>query len=255
VPPRRAGLYQYKARVLPLNVGNYCNKQKKVCAAECSRKVRRSALIRRLKYTFYKIEPPGLHLYRLMDFKKAFFQRTRAAFAHRAGRLATFGLAGVLIVLSIFALWGEFSTNRAANAAKRSSELSDAFEQARFAVAAEESLNRKYRLQPSPEVLGKHREAAASLSAAMERAQGLGDPADRTLISDVLAIHKEYLLAIDRMFAAVDAGDITRANELDRTDVDPKFDVMEAQVFAASPSSWRSTTGRGGHAQTCKAES
>ena len=62
----------------------------------------------------------------------------------------------------------------------------------------------------------------------------MGEPADRTLISDVLAIHKEYLLAIDRMFAAVDAGDITRANELDRTDVDPKFDVMEAQVFAAS---------------------
>ena len=170
----------------------------------------------------------------MTGFKKALFQRTRAAFAHRAGRFATFGLAAVLIVLSIFALWGEFSTNRAANAAKRSSELSDAFEQARFAVAAEESLNRKYRLQPSPEVLGKHQEAATSLSAAMERAQRLGDPADRTLISDVLAIHKEYLLAIDRMFAAVDAGDITRANELDRTDVDPKFDVMEAQVFAAS---------------------
>ncbi len=170
----------------------------------------------------------------MTGFKKAFFQRTRAAFAHRAGRFATFGLAAVLIVLSIFALWGEFSTNRAANAGKRSSELSDAFEQARFAVAAEESLNRKYRLQPSPEVLGKHQEAAASLSAAMERAQGLGGPADRTRISDVLAIHKEYLLAIDRMFAAVDAGDITRANELDRTDVDPKFDVMEAWVFAAS---------------------
>ncbi len=140
----------------------------------------------------------------------------------------------VLIVLSIFALWGEFSTNRAANAAKRSSELSDAFEQARFAVAAEESLNRKYRLQPSAEVLGQHHEAATSLSAAMERARALGEPADRSLISDVLAIHKEYLLAIDRMFAAVDAGDITRANELDRTDVDPKFDDMEARVFAAS---------------------
>jgi hypothetical protein len=75
--------------------------------------------------------------------------------------LASFGLASVLIVLSIVAVWGELSTNRAANAAKRFSELSDAFEQARFAVAAEESLNRKYRLQPSAEVLGRHREAAA----------------------------------------------------------------------------------------------
>jgi diguanylate cyclase (GGDEF)-like protein len=166
------------------------------------------------------------------DFGKAFF--LGAALAQRTGHFATFGLVGVLIVLSIFALWGELSTNRAANEAKRFSELSDAFEQARFAVAAEESLNRKYRLQPSAEVLGRHREAAVSLSAALERARGLGEPADRSLISDVLAIHKEYLRSIDRMFAAVDAGDKTRANELDRTEVDPKFDDMEAQVFAAS---------------------
>jgi diguanylate cyclase (GGDEF)-like protein/PAS domain S-box-containing protein len=147
--------------------------------------------------------------------------------------LASFGLAGVLIVLSIVAVWGEFSTNRAASAAKRSSELSDAFEQARFDVAAEESLNRKYRLQPSAEALSRHREAASSLLAALETARRLGDPADRTLVSDLIAIHQEYLLAIDRMFAAVDAGDVTRANELDRTDVDPKFDIMESRIFAA----------------------
>ena len=151
-------------------------------------------------------------MHQVTGFGKAFFQRTRDAYAHRAGHFATIGLAGVLIVLSIFALWGEFSTNRAANAAKRFSELSDAFEEARFAVVAEESLNRKYRLQPSAEVLGQHYEADTSLLAAMERARGLGEPADRMLISDVLAIHKEYRLAIDRMFAAVDAGDIARAN-------------------------------------------
>jgi diguanylate cyclase (GGDEF)-like protein len=170
----------------------------------------------------------------LINFGRAFFLRARGAYGRRAGHFALFGLAGVLILLSIFALWGELSTNRAADAAKRVSELSDAFEQARFAVAAEESLNRKYRLQPSAAVLGQHHEAATSLLAAMKRARGLDEPADRSLISDVLAIHKGYLLAIDRMFAAVDAGDLTRANELDRTEVDPKFDNIEARVFAAS---------------------
>ena len=168
-----------------------------------------------------------------MDFGTAFFRRARNAYGHRASHLASFGLASVLIVLSIVAVWGEFSTNRAANTAKRFSELSDAFEQAHFEVAAEESLNRKYRLQPSAEVLGRHHQAAASLLAALESARRLGEPADRALVSDVLAIHKEYLLAIGRMFAAVDAGDLTRANELDRTDVDPKFDDMEARIFAA----------------------
>jgi diguanylate cyclase (GGDEF)-like protein len=173
-------------------------------------------------------------LRRVINFGKIFLHRAWDAHGLGASYFASFGLAGVLIVLSIFALWGEFSTNRAASAAKRFSALSDAFEQARFAVAAEESLNRKYRLQPSAEVLARHHKAGAALLAAMERARELGEPTDRVLISDVLALHKEYLLAIDRMFAAIDAGDITRANELDRIDVDPKFDIMEARVFAAS---------------------
>ena len=168
-----------------------------------------------------------------MDFGKACLRRAMDARGPGASRLASFGLASVLIVLSFVAVWGEFSTNRAAHAAKRSSELSDAFEQARFNVAAEESLNRKYRLQPSAEVLGQHREAASSLLAALETAGRLGDSVDRALVSNLIAIHQEYQLAIDRMFAAVDAGDITRANELDRTDVDPKFDLMESRIFAA----------------------
>ena len=169
-----------------------------------------------------------------MDFGKAFFHRAKGAHGLGTSRLASFGLAAVLIVLSIFAVWGEISTSRTASAAKRFSELSDAFEQARFAVSAEESLNRKYRLQPSAEVLGRHRAAATSLLTALQRARVVGEPPDRILIGDVLAIHKEYLLAVDRMFAAVDAGDIARANEMDRTEVDPQFDNMEARVFTAA---------------------
>ena len=170
----------------------------------------------------------------LINFGKAFFHRARGALGLGAGYFASFGLASVLIVLSIFVMWGALSTYRAGNAAKHFSELSAAFEQARFAVATEESLNRKYRLQPSAEVRGRHQEAATSLLAALERARVVGEPADGVLISDVLAMHKEYLLAIDRMFAAVDAGDTTRANEMDRTEVDPRFDNMEARIFAAS---------------------
>ena len=115
---------------------------------------------------------------RVRNFAKSFFQRARDADGPGVSRLASFGLASVLIVLSIVAVWGEFSTNRAEQAAKRFSELSDSFERARFAVAAEESLNRKYCLQPSAEVLGRHQEAAASLLAALENARRLGEPAD-----------------------------------------------------------------------------
>ena len=170
----------------------------------------------------------------LISFGKALIHRASGARRHGVGHLASFGLAGVLLVLAILALGGAVSTYRSANSAKRLSELSDAFEQANFAVAAEESLNRKYRLQPSAEVLKRHHEAAASLLAALDHVRALDDSVDGVLISDVRGMHKDYLLAIDQMFAAVDAGDIARANELDRTEVDPRFDKMEVLVSAAA---------------------
>jgi diguanylate cyclase (GGDEF)-like protein/PAS domain S-box-containing protein len=139
-----------------------------------------------------------------------------------------------MVVLSIFAIWGSLSTYRAGSVAKQFSELSDAFEQARFAVATEESLERKYRLEPSPEVRGGHRQAAAALSEALARARTAGEPADEMLIGDVLAMHQDYLLAIDHMFDAIDAGDTARANMIDATEVDPRFDVMESKVVAAA---------------------
>jgi PAS domain S-box-containing protein len=139
-----------------------------------------------------------------------------------------------MVVLSVFAIWGSLSTYRAGNAAKQFSELSDALDQAHFAVATEESLERKYRLEPSPEVRAGHRAAAAALMIALERARVLGQPADGALIRDVLAMHAEYLLAIEHMFAAIDTGDTVAANEIDGAEVDSRFDAMEARVVAGA---------------------
>src|SRR4051794_41170212 len=89
---------------------------------------------------------------------------------HAAARLASFGLAAVLIVLPAFALWAAIATYQAGEAARRSSGLSDIFEQARYAVGGEESLERKYRLEPSPEVRARHRAAGVSLTTALRDA-------------------------------------------------------------------------------------
>ena len=158
----------------------------------------------------------------------------RGVYRIGVARLASFGLASVLILLSIFAMWGALSTYQAGNAAKHFEALSDAFENARSAVAAEESLERKYRLEPSPRVRGRHHDASVTLQAELVRARALGDAADRTLIGDVLALHEKYLLAIYHMFAAVDVGDTALANEIDGKEVDPRFDAMEARIVAAS---------------------
>ena len=52
-------------------------------------------------------------------------------------RWATGGLAAVLLLLTGFALWAAYSTSRAARQADHFNRLSDAYQQARFAVAAE----------------------------------------------------------------------------------------------------------------------
>jgi len=151
-------------------------------------------------------------------------------------RLATAGLAAVLVVLTGFALWAASSTNRAARQADRLSRLSDAYQQARFAVAAEESLERKYRLEPGPEVRTKYQQAAASLLAALEDVHQRGDHADRVLKERLDAQHDRYLDAITRMFAAVDAGDTKRVLAIDENQVDPLFGSIEEQVNAAADS-------------------
>ena len=149
-------------------------------------------------------------------------------------RLATGGLAAVLVVLTGFALLAAYSTNRSARQADRLSRLSDAYQQARFAVAAEESLERKYRLEPGPEVRQRYQQAAAALLAALEDVRQGGEQADRALEERLDAEHDRYLDAIERMFAAVDAGDTKRVLAIDENQVDPLFGSIEEQVNAAA---------------------
>ena len=150
------------------------------------------------------------------------------------GRLASLGLVVVLVVLLGFALWGAVSTYRSGKMARHETALSDAFEEARYAVGAEESLERKYRLEPSPEVRARHREAGEAMFAALKRARVLADVADITLIDAVVAKHGQYLAALNRMFDAVDAGDIARTNAIDGAEVDPVFGEIEGRVLAAA---------------------
>ena len=153
-----------------------------------------------------------------------------------AARLASLALTLVLILLSGSALLGAFYSYRAGAEARHATEINDAFEQSRFSVAAEESLERKYRLEPSAEVRELHHQASASVLGSLGRAGSLGDKTDRPLIDEIIAKHATYLLAVTRMFAAIDAGDMTLAGKIDSAETDPSFAAIETQVFAAAAS-------------------
>lgn len=148
--------------------------------------------------------------------------------------LASTVLAIVLSFLTAGAVTGALLSYRAGTSAKHATNMSDAFEEARYAVGAEESLERKYRLEPSPDVRARHGAAAGSLLASLGGARELG--ADPALIDGMFAKHKGYLLAISRMFAAIDAGDRGLADQIDNDEVDPTFDEIETGVLTAAAS-------------------
>src|SRR6185437_16509296 len=61
-------------------------------------------------------------------------------------------LAVALLALSAVATWSAFATSDAASTATHAGRLADAFNVARFDIGAEESLERKYRIEPSADV-------------------------------------------------------------------------------------------------------
>ena len=155
-------------------------------------------------------------------------------YQHRVRQVASFGLMAVLVVLPGFPLAGALLAFGASTAARHAILLGDAFEEARYAVGAEESLERKYRLEPGPEVRARHRQAADAMLAGLEHARRLVEPGERPRIDRVVAAHARYLHAIDRMFAAIDRNDAALARDLDEHETDPAFDQLESYVVTAA---------------------
>jgi len=139
------------------------------------------------------------------------------------------GFAAVMLLLTGFVLWASATTNRSALQAARLTSLNDAYQQARFAVASEESLERKYRLEPGPEVRARFDQAAASLAAAIQFVQQHGDEHDLAPLETLTAQHGRFVEAMHRLFAAVDAGDQRRVLAIDE-ETEPIFDAMEGSV-------------------------
>jgi signal transduction histidine kinase len=150
------------------------------------------------------------------------------------GRLATIGLLLVLIVLTGFAIVSALRTDMAAGAAARSTGLNDLYWQARYAVASEESLERKYRLEPSPDVLKDYSTAAGSFVSAIQRVARDGGAEDRALSADLLVRQRAYRQAAGQLFAAVDAGHEARVFDIDRAEVDPRSGAIKTLVLAAA---------------------
>jgi len=144
---------------------------------------------------------------------------------------ASVGLVALIVVVTA----GSLVTSNAAAASALAVRTATAYGHAATAIAAEESLERKYRLQPGPVPRAGHAAAEASLEQAMRQVAVLGGSADRSLAKAVLREHSAYVAASAQLFLSVDRHDpVAVTNAIDTRTVDPVFGVMEDQVYSAA---------------------
>jgi diguanylate cyclase (GGDEF)-like protein len=149
-------------------------------------------------------------------------------------RVASYGLVAVLLAVSAVALWSSVSTSRLGKEAIASSVLAEHYASAASAMKSQESLERKYRLEPSAVVRLRYQQAGVDLRIALSQVDRFGGPADQAIVGRVLKLHGPYLVATSRMFDAVDRGDEAEVLRIDNEDADPKFDVIEQAVNLAA---------------------
>ncbi|MHC8332525.1 putative bifunctional diguanylate cyclase/phosphodiesterase [Pseudomonas sp. LB3P25] len=151
-----------------------------------------------------------------------------------ASRWARYGLVAVLLAISGFAVWSSITTGRLGQEAIASSVLSDHYTAAATALAAAESLENKYRLDPSPKLRRSFKTVVAQLTIALERIHRSGSPVDHLLVEDVRTALILYLESINKVFDAVDRGDDARGRRIDNEETDPRFETIERVVLQAA---------------------
>lgn len=153
------------------------------------------------------------------------------------GLLPRLALAGLLVVLasvSGFAMWSARTTSQSAERAIASTTMSDHLSSAAAAVSAQESLERKYPLEPGPEVRRRYDKASHDLLDAMALVRRDGQAQDQALADRVAEAYVPYRQSIDKMFIAVDHGDTPLVLRTDTDEVDPRFELIEALVTKAA---------------------
>jgi diguanylate cyclase (GGDEF)-like protein len=148
-----------------------------------------------------------------------------------AATVVVLTLAGLMVVVIV----GSLSTNRDVRRAEKSAVLNAAYQNVAGGVAAEESLERKYRLEPGPLPLAAHAAAQRNVVAALAQVMAVGNGPDRELATKVSTEHRRYVVSVKAIFAAVDSHQSTATvNAIDNALVDPAFDAMQEQISAAA---------------------
>ena len=138
-------------------------------------------------------------------------------------------MACVLVLLAAFAVWTASSTSRAAQQARRLTQLNDAYQRARHAVTTEALLEHEYLVSPQPEIPTQFNRAAGALEAAVTQVRLQGDEADLAPLRTLTVDHQRYVAEMRQLFAAVDAGERELAVSI-HLSIKPILEEIEAGV-------------------------
>jgi diguanylate cyclase (GGDEF)-like protein len=161
---------------------------------------------------------------------------------HWVVRASVGGLLAVMCLLAGFAIVTQTRGASLSRRADAANTLSSVYQDARFWVGQEESLERKYRLEPGAAVLRLHDQAEQNLTADLRRLARLdSSPSNRLVVTRLLRLDARYARASAGMFDAVDAHQTALVIHFDHAIVDPVFGVMQNIVYQnAADSSQRS---------------
>jgi diguanylate cyclase (GGDEF)-like protein/putative nucleotidyltransferase with HDIG domain len=150
------------------------------------------------------------------------------------------GLLAVLCFLAGFSLLTERDLAGRAAGSQRATRLAQLESDARFWVGQEESLERKYRLEPSPAVKQLHVAAENNLTGDLDVIGQIDHSADsHQLVARLTREQGLYATASEEMFDAVEQHNTPLVIHYDHQIVDPIFGVIETSVYGRSAVSAR----------------
>jgi diguanylate cyclase (GGDEF)-like protein/putative nucleotidyltransferase with HDIG domain len=162
-----------------------------------------------------------------------------------ASWLCVAGLVAVLGFLAAFSVVTQEGVAARSRAADRANQLAAVYADARFWVGQEESLERKYRLEPTAAVQALHDQAETAVLHDFTQVAVLdGSAPTRRFLLSVRRAHRGYVSASRTMFRAVDANDAARVIRLDHELVDPVFGAVQKAVYARSNAASRTALGQ-----------
>jgi diguanylate cyclase (GGDEF)-like protein/putative nucleotidyltransferase with HDIG domain len=146
------------------------------------------------------------------------------------------GIVVALVGLSAIAVMAARGASDSAADVRTSTNVWNAYQQARYSVVQEALLTQDFRLAGSPDYLEQFDGAADDLTAALAIVENAGGAVDRHTAAKVLQLNAKLADGVPDLVAAVNSGNAARAERIATQRLEPLFRTSISTVEAAAAS-------------------